>query len=343
MIIIGQREEINNTLEICPECGGNIIINSFERICNKCGLIIDEFFKESSFLINENYKKSNLNKQYVSVGAKTDFIGGLGSFIDYENSKFLKDKTGRLLPPNEQKLYRRLKKNYDQFLRIKNHETEYRIFDILNKISSYLNLNKNTRNNAAYYYKKIIKNEEKVINNISLIAFCIFYAIRKEFQNAPITINEISKTFQNYGHRVNPRLILRDGIKYKHHLKIESIPHKSEDYLIRLINQVINHKNLVERLKKKGINWSKREFQNKLIVECREILKMLPLRIRGGRNPFILTGAIIYLADKLLAKKYYQKTILTQKIISEVTNIAEYSIRDHYVNLLKPIFFKTLN
>ncbi|MHA1373332.1 MAG: hypothetical protein ACTSR7_03450 [Promethearchaeota archaeon] len=66
----------------------------------------------------------------------------------------------------------------------------------------------------------------------------------------------------------------------------------------------------------------------------------MPLSVwrRGGRNPFILTGAIIYLADKLLAKEFNQKAILTQKLISEATNIAEYSIRDHYVNLLKPIF-----
>ncbi|MFX1575367.1 MAG: hypothetical protein ACFFB0_21745 [Promethearchaeota archaeon] len=345
MISINQKEkkDNNNAFEVCPECGGNIIINSFERICNRCGLIVNEFFRESSFIFNQNDKLNNLSKQYVSLGTRTDFIGGLGSFIDYENSIFLKDKTGKLLPPNEQKLFRRLKKNYDQFLRIKNHETEYRIFNILNKISLYLNLNKNIRNNAAYYYKKIIKSESKVINNISLIAFCIFYAVRKEYHNAPITINEISKAFQNYGHRVNPRLILRDGVKYKHFIKNHSLPHKSEDYLIRLINQVVNHKDLVERLKKKGVFWSKREFQNKLILECRKILKALPVSLRGGRNPFILTGAIIYLADKLLAKRNSQKAILTQKIISEVTNIAEYSIRDHYVNLLKPLFLNTLN
>ena len=58
-----------------------------------------------------------------------------------------------------------------------------------------------------------------------------------------------------------------------------------------------------------------------------------------GRNPFILTGADIYLADKLLAKEYSQKSILTQNFISKATIIAEYSIRDHYVNILKPLFF----
>ncbi|MFX1420207.1 MAG: hypothetical protein ACFE9N_14935 [Promethearchaeota archaeon] len=338
MITISNIEFNQEESEKCPECQGKIIVNSFEKICKECGLVINNFFKESAFIFNDLKNKNSLSKQYVALGERTDFIGGLGSFIDYEKTKYLKDRNGKLLPPNEQKLFRRLKKNYAQFLRIKNHETEYRVFNILNKISLYLNLNKNIRNNAAYYYKKIIKTEEKVINNISLIAFCIFFSARKEYHNAPITINEISEAFQNFGHRVNPRLILRDGIKYKHHLNDDSTPHRSEDYLIRLIDEVIKHKYLKERLLKKKAIWSKNDFQNKLLIKCREVLKELPLGQRGGRNPFILTGAIIYLADKLLARDYSQKAILTQKIISEATNIAEYSIRDHYVNLLKPIF-----
>jgi len=132
---------------------------------------------------------------------------------------------------------------------------------------------------------------------------------------------------------------LRDGVMYKRNLNNDSIPHRSEDYLIRLADQVIRHKDLPERLVYKGVPWSKKEYQNKLILKCRDILKVLSLERRGGRNPFILTGAIIYLADRLLAKEYSQKAILTQYIISEGTSIAEYSIRDHYVNLLKPLFF----
>ena len=322
----------------CPECGGNIIETSFELVCKECGLVHENYFKESSYVFNKTQIKGTLSKQYVSLGERTNFVGGLGTFIDYENTKYLKDKSGRLLSPNEQKLYRRLKKNYAQFLRIKNHETEYRVFNILNKICVYLNLNRNIRNNAAYVYRKILKMEKKVINNISLIAFCIFYAARKEYHNAPITIGEISKAFQNFGHRVNPRLILRDGIKYKKHLSKGSTPHKSEDYLIRLLNEVINHEDLESRLLKKGVKLSKQEYQIELSKKCREILNKLSAWHRGGRNPFILTGAIIYLASKLIAEENKEKSVLTQSLISEATKIAEYSIRDHYVNLLKPLF-----
>ena len=341
-IIIENKDNHTRTKILCPECGGSTINTSYEMICKECGLILDKIFKESTYTFNNKVIKGNLSKQFVAIGNRSDFVGGLGTFIGYENSKYLKDKFGKLLPPQEQKLFRRLKKNYSQFLRIKNHETEYRILNILSKISIHLNLNKNIRNNAAYYYKKIIKHEQKVINNISLIAFCIFYAARKEDHNAPITINEISQAFQNFGHRVNPRLILRDGVRYKKYLSKETMPHQSEDYLIRLINDIFNQEDLNERMIKKKISWTKEEFQNKLTQKCRQILRRLTPWHRGGRNPFILTGAVIYLADKLLAQENYQKAILTQKLISDATSIAEYSIRDHYVNLLKPLFFAKL-
>ncbi len=339
MIIINANNQFISQ-DICHECGGKIVTNRFEKVCKNCGLITEEIFGESCYVLDIKETKSNLNKQYVALGDRSNFVGGLGSSIDYENSKYLKDKSGKLLPPNEQRLFRRLKKHYAHFLRIKDHEMEYRIFTILNKISIYLNLNKNIQNQAGYYYKKILKNEKKVINNISLIAFCIFYVARKELHNAPITIKEISDAFQNFGHRVNPRLIMRDGIQYKRYLTKESVPHKSEVYLSRLINDVFNSKELDERINKKRLAWSKKEYLNKMTIKCRYILNKLTSWQRGGRNPFILAGAIIYLADKMLAQEYYQKAILTQKIISEATSIPEYSIRDHYVNLLKPLFIR---
>ncbi|MCP6718692.1 MAG: hypothetical protein KJI71_00485 [Patescibacteria group bacterium] len=325
---------------LCPECKGKIWNNGFELICRDCGLVINPTYKKSSFIHNNSEIKDGLSKQFVALGKRPDFVGGLGTFMDYENTKYIKDKCGKLLRPNGQKLFRRLKKNYDQLSRIKGRETEYRVFNILNKVALALNLNSNIRNNSAYYFQKIINSGEKIINNISLIAFSIFYAIRKEYHNAPITIRELSKTFQELGHRVNPRLILRDGMRYRHLIHKETAHHKSEDYLTRLLSEVINHKCIEERLKKKKSLWTKQEYLCKLTKTCRIVLKNLTQWQRGGRHPFILAGATIYLADKLVAKEFGTKAVLTQSVISEATKIAEYSIRDHYVNLLKPIFYK---
>ena len=95
--------------EMCPLCGNRVTSNSFETICNSCGFVISNFFQESSYIFNDANNKSNLDEQYDALGERSDYIGGLGTFIDNENSKHLKDKTGRILPPDEQKLFRRLK------------------------------------------------------------------------------------------------------------------------------------------------------------------------------------------------------------------------------------------
>ena len=336
-----KRKISNKLLTTCPECGCKIINSDFERVCINCGLVIGEIFSDHSYIMSNMIESYNLsNKQYVALGERINFIGGLGTCIDFENSYYLKDKNGNLLPPNSQKLFRRLKKNYSKFIRIKNFETEYRILKILNNVVSYLNLNNIIRNNAAYFYRKIIKSTPRVINNISLIAFCLYYSLRQNNDYVPLSIKEISKIFQIIGHRVTPRLIIRDGIMYKKYLDKKDSSLKSEKYLPRFINEIITHQSLKERLIKKGIKWNLSKYKKELTIMAEFLLKNLNRKQRGGRNPLILAGAIIYCADKILAIKNSQKKILTQKLISSATKIAEYSIRDHYVSLLKPIFLR---
>lgn len=259
-------------LEICPECGGKIILSSFEKICERCGLGIEK----------NAYKKEN-RKTVIPKGINAP----------------------------------------------------------LKEISIHLNLNVNIRHYAVYYYKKIIEADEKTGFNLPLLAYCIFYSIRKHYQNISITLNDIAKAFQNFGYNLNSRSILKEGSKNMHYLHVNSSSNRSEDYLIRLVDMVIKHSEIPKRLAKLGVKWLRREFQNKLLMKSREILKELHFSQRCVINPFILTGAIIYLADKLIAQEYKQKSILTQRIISEATHIAEYSISDHYINLLKPIFFNS--
>ncbi len=91
---------------------------------------------------------------------------------------------------------------------------------------------------------------------------------------------------------------------------------------------------------KKKIVWSINKYKKELTFISENLLIKLSRKLRGGRNPLILAGAIVYCADKILAIKNHQKKVLTQKLISSATKIAEYSIRDHYVSLLKPLFIE---
>lgn len=324
----------------CPECNGKIIKHEFQYICSSCGLIVEEEMNPSSYKISNNsIFKFNQNLQYVYIGKTIETIGNLGSYIDfYEKTSNFKDYRGKILSPKKQKLFLKLKNKYSKFLKIKNYETDYRILRILSDVIQLLNLNNSVKKDAAYLFRKIKNANRKIKNNITLIAFCILYAIRHQCHNAPITIKEIVEVFKMLGHRINPRLIIRNGITYKKILQPPR-PHKSEDYISRLVSNIISYPDLEKRIKKKNPQLDLKNYGIKLFNETILLLKNIDLKKRGGRNPFIFAGAAIYCADKILATKLNAKSILTQKIAANAMNIAEYSIRDHYISIFKNLSF----
>lgn len=327
---------------LCPECQGKLVTSRSDLVCSECGLVIDKIYQHGLYSIsNSEYNKTTNSKQYVSIGKKIESVDGLGSYIGFFRSRYFYDNNRKPLPPKNQILFQRLKKTYDFKARIKNRETDYRILSILNKITSYLKLQKEVQERAAYIYQKIKSSEKKIRNHVSLIAFCLFIAIRKFSQNAPINIREIVDIFQEMGHRVSPRMILRNGTFYKKYLNSNCEPHKSEDYFGRLLNGISNLEGFQSRLERKGFIMSVAQYKIQLTRTLYELSRKLTPQIRGGRNPFILAGAMIYSADKILAKRTGNKPVLTQKLTSKATGIAEYSIRDHYVSLLKPFLIQT--
>lgn len=333
------RIETEKISSKCPECNGHIIIQAHEMICESCGLIIEDTEFYFSYQFNET-KNSDLNSadQYISIGKTVDNVCALGSHIDHFNSKIFYDYKHNLIQSSQQKLYKKLKTFYSLQLKIKDHETDYRILKILNKIVQYFALSNNVKLRAAYFYQKIKNRANSIRNHVSLIGFCIFYASREYSQNAPISIREICKAFEYMGHRINPKLIIRDSIEYQKYINIKNIPHKSEDFINRFVNSIVNSNSIIKRMKNKESKWTIDEFRIRLTQKSNQILNFMNSKIRGARNPFILAAAIVYCADKMLARENGTKSILTQKTASDAMQVAEYSIRDHYVKILKPFF-----
>lgn len=329
--------------DTCPECGSPVISDGFQTNCSTCGLVVKEEFCRSSYqLFDSSSAQFSQGRQFVSLGKTLETVGTLGSYIDYCDKKtHFVDISGKPIHPHGQELFSRLKTRYSKFARVKNQETDYRIMNTLSDIIQMLHLSQIIRVDAAYYFRKIKTMNDTIRNNISLIAFCVFFAVRNQYHNAPITINDISKAFQQLGHRVNPRLILRDGILYKK-LIYKPKPHISENYVNRLIENIANSPAIIQRLSKKIPACSMETYRLKLYNQTLSILKQIGLHQRGGRNPFIFAGAAIYCADKVLSIKNNTKTVLTQKLASLAMKIAEYSIRDHYVSIFKKLIIHNL-
>ncbi len=327
----------------CTECPGHAILTQGEYVCSACGLVLDRQVVSTPYQMNkEEGITSSQTRAYVSVGERAIMVGGLGSFIDYQASRFFHDQTGRPLTPRSQRLFRRLKFDYNLRLRIAKRETTYRALRSLSRVADLLSLPDSIKERAAYYYQKMDKKLENsdITSHLTLVAYGLMLAVRESKENAPITLQEIADAFQKLGHRVTSRSIIRQALSVKRTLPLAPMKRTSEDYLQRIVSQTIN--NPVIRLRLRRTALSIQKYQSSLLKYSNQLFSKISIPERGGRNPFIFAVAVVYTSDLLIAKMARRRPVLTQRLISKATNAAEYSVRDHYAKLLKKHLLKML-
>jgi transcription initiation factor TFIIIB Brf1 subunit/transcription initiation factor TFIIB len=328
---------MENLKNICIECGGKLMKTEFETTCSQCGLVENDidlrstYFKENNEGINQKG-----SKQYVHIGNDVGVLCNMATFIDYKTTKRLRDFRGNPISTENQTKFKRLIHFYQKNSAIKKRESEYRIMKQIKEIGRHMDLSNIIIEYASTLFLKILRNEKQIKNRVVIGAACIFKAIRTEKFSVPVSIKEIAEIYTEFGHYMTERLIIRTSLKYQKYLRNTTAPKKSEDYLTRLVNLLTNSDTIKEKLRE--CDYEKNEYEQMILRKSYELLKNLKFDARGGRNPLILGGAIIYCADKLIAQECNTRPVLTQKIASEAMNIAEYSIRDHFVKILKPNF-----
>jgi transcription initiation factor TFIIIB Brf1 subunit/transcription initiation factor TFIIB len=319
-----------------------VILTNNGYTCADCGMVVEELYTQDNFFIGpkENYESKSA-KQFVALGKQIDNVSQLGSYIDYYTSGVFFDSKNAPLSPERQKLFYRLKFTRDFRSRLENNETEYRVIKILKAVSSTIEILPDVRKRALYMYNKVMKkvktNNQKIPNHVSLIATCLLLAAKERTPVAPITIQELCNAFLDNGHRVNCKMIIRDMLKFKQFIGIKKITHDGKDYLERLVNKLHYDQAFKDRFDIKAGSMEMKPYLDGLIKFAKELLEAIPKQVKICRNPFILSGASIYGADFLVAKELKTKRVLTQKLLSDATGIAEYSIRDHFCAVVKPV------
>jgi len=311
-----------------------IKINGFNT-CKKCGFVNERVFANTSFNISDN-KYYNIRgfKQFTKINDSLEYNDSLGSHIDYLNSKLLRDSKGKLLTSKIQQKYIRLKKqNYYSF-NIKN--TDIRINSILKNICSQLHISKIIRKKSYNDYL-ILKKKIKIPNKVICIFQCLSYNCK--LYNTSISIKELIETIQENGHRINSHLLIQANLKYNSFLNNKNIIKKPIEYISKFISFFRNNsKSIIKQLKFKEILYYK-SFEN-YIFQLEKIVKTIMNKlsfqsIKNGFNPFYYTASIFYFANLLLSIKNNHKKFISQKFLSQITNVSDYTIRDLYFKYLK--------
>lgn len=313
----------------CPDCSGWVISSNGHIVCDNCGLVLSREYSDPVIAGDPKLEiQDGAGKKYI--------VDGLGSYIGFHKDRYFQDAQGEALSGRMQKKFKKLKTIYSVRVKIGKNEAKYRALRTLNHVSKLLLLSEQVRDRTAYLYNKIVsESETKVTNNILLIAVCLLMAVREFKDEAPITLDEIADVFEKCGHRVNVRAIVREALRLKSLTGYAPQIRRPEDYIPRVISMLMNDSKVVSKVQARG--WEAKEYESALRNKVVEVLDMIPASKRGGRNPFIFTVSAAYASDRVIAIQHNKRAVLTQKLASNATKVAEYSIRDHFGMMKKII------
>lgn len=326
----------NNQIDVCTECGGKIILHNGEYKCSECGLVYGIEVK----CVTTWNRKTKTNKR-ITYDAVNPLLSktALGSYIGLYNQKHFYDSLGNLLPGRQQKKFQRLKFIYETTLMGNIKKSEDKPILILNRVISLLGITKEIRDRAVYIYRSILNNVEysyQFRSYVRLIAACLLIAYRERKIKIPFSLKSLLEIFNSLGYNFSAKKVLSDVSKITRLLGIKFYTMRSESYFESMIFKLKTKKAFLSKLISNNIAT---DLYFSLLRKIGMALYKMTEGLRGGRNPHIFAAAIIYAAERKLAKLQERSILLTQRETGKLLGIASHSIRDHF-SFLRPFLDK---
>jgi transcription initiation factor TFIIB len=300
---VSEERDSSGFLRKCPACSGTNLIFDSERselVCNSCGLVIEENVADTG----PEWRAFDAEQRNsrVRTGAPmryTKLNKGLVTEIDLYN----KDIRGVKIPSKRQAQLYRMRKWHKRATIASSSERNYLIaLPELNRVSSYLGLPENIRENAALLYRRCVKKNMIRGRPIETVVQAVIYAACRK-AGMPRTLDEIAsisglpkkeigRAYRAISHELDLRIPLTDPVAY--------VP--------RYVNA----------LKLSG------ETQQKAVLLLKEAMKK---GLISGRSPTGVSAAAVYIAGALAGERR------TQKEVADVAGVTEVTIRNRYREL----------
>jgi len=287
----------------CPSCGSTDIIVDHERgerVCNNCGLIIEENITDTGPEWRAFDAEQKASRARTGAPMKyTRANKGLVTEIDLYN----KDIRGVRIPSKRQAQLYRMKKWHKRASIASSNERNYLIaFPELIRVASYLNLPENIRENAALLYRKCVKSNLIRGRPIETVVQAVIYAACRK-AGTPRTLDEIAtisgmpkkeigRAYRAISHELDLKIPLTDPISY--------------------VPRYINALKLSGEAQEKSVKLLKEAMRKGLV---------------SGRSPTGVSAAAVYIAGALAGERR------TQKEVAEVAGVTEVTIRNRYREL----------
>ena len=291
--------------KICPECGGNNLIEDYDRgevACGACGLVIHESVVDPgpewrAFTREEKNDRSRVGSPTsLSVHDK-----GLSTVIDRVN----RDAFGRELPATTRLQMLRLRKWH---IRARVHSSADRnlaqAMAELDRLSDKLRVPSSVKEQAALIYRKALNKGLVRGRSILAIAGASLYAACR-FTQTPRTLKEVAEA----------SLVKKKDIARCYRLLLRELEIRMPMAdPVRCVPKISSKINVIEKIQQKAIDILHRAEEKKAIA---------------GKDPMGIAAAAIYIACVTEGEKK------TQKDIAEAAGVTEVTVRNRYKGLRK--------
>jgi transcription initiation factor TFIIB len=299
----GVTDVVDDFLTVCPECGGSHLIDDYEhaeRICDSCGLVIEDNMIDPGADWSEYDNEDRLKKARTGAPLTlTKHDKGLSTEIGWDD----RDSNGRTLSRQNRTKFYRLRKLHK--ISKTSSTREYNVVRALRDITtraSKMDLPRDVVETAAYVYRKAQHNNITRGRSIACISAASIYIACRQC-HVPRTLDEVSKAFE-----LRRRDVSRTYNCIVRMLKIQIPVASPENYISRLCGQLY-------------LNGKTQKIVKELLKDAND------KGLITGRSPLAIVGAIIYIASIITHEKR------TQAEIASAANVTEVTIRNRYKEL----------
>lgn len=279
-------------IELCPECGGNIVVLMGEKICRKCGLVL-----ESNLLDDSAEWRAYTQEEYEEKCRVGDPITPLihDKSLTTKIGASLFDSKGRRIPEFLQNRILKLRKLQE---RTKIFESERCLLEVLSQISRFsniLNLPMHIKIEASIICRKIYKEGNmKGRRKDALALATLYFACR--IHNLPYTLRD---------------LVINTGMKKREVARACRFILNTLNLKLPPLDPINFAKNYIKRL----------GLPDDIFYDMKKVLEIIKNDIQG-RTPRVVVSSLLYLIAQA------RGIPLTQRDISLTIGITEVSLRN---------------
>ncbi|RKD88572.1 transcription initiation factor IIB [Halopiger aswanensis] len=294
-----RQTESDETIATCSECGSSNVVrhsDQGERICEECGLVIEEAMVDlgpewRAFTHKERQEKSRVG----APTTQTMHDKGLTTQIDWKD----KDAYGRSISSKKRSQMNRLRK-WQSRIRTKDageRNLQFALSEI-DRMASALGVPRSVREVTSVIYRRALQEDLIRGRSIEGVATAALYAGCRQ-EGIPRSLEEITEVS-----RIERIEISRTYRYISNELGLELLPIDPKQYVPRFSSKL----DLPQEVEAKAI----------------EIIEETADPLLSGRGPSGFAAAAIYAAALLCNEKR------TQKEVADVAQVTEVTIRNRY-------------